>query len=106
MLRLRPSPTWNPIPASAATPPGIASAEAKTGACTRHFMSSRHRRESPPAIKAYLDKRLAEGRTRCGVRRCIKRYLARHICRTLNTLYGSATDKEHSSSVTFAPTIG
>lgn len=45
-----------------------------------------------PATKAYLDKRLAEGRTRREIRRCIKRYLARHVYRTLNTLYDHAPE--------------
>jgi len=58
-----------------------------------------------PATKAYLEKRLAEGRTRREVRRCIKRYLARHLYRTLNGLY-EAQSTGPSSSVTFAPTIG
>jgi transposase len=42
-----------------------------------------------PGTKAYLQKRLAEGRTRREIRRCIKRYLARHLYRTLNTLYAT-----------------
>ena len=32
----------------------------------------------------YAEKRRAEGRTTKEIRRCIKRYLARHIYRTLN----------------------
>lgn len=40
--------------------------------------------------KAYLERRLAEGRTRREIRRCIKRYLARHLYRTLNTLHETA----------------
>jgi len=42
-----------------------------------------------PGTKAYLEKRLAEGRSRREIRRCIKRYLARHLYRTLNTLYAA-----------------
>lgn len=57
------------------------------------------------ATKAYLEKRIAEGRSRREVRRCIKRYLARHLFRTLNALYGSGLERPASRS-TFAPTIG
>lgn len=42
-----------------------------------------------PGTKAYLQKRLAEGRSRREIRRCIKRYLARHLYRTLNALYAA-----------------
>lgn len=42
-----------------------------------------------PGTKAYLEKRLAEGRSRREIRRCIKRYLARHLYRTLNALYAT-----------------
>ena len=42
-----------------------------------------------PGTKAYLEKRLAEGRSRREIRRCIKRYLARHLYRTLNALYAA-----------------
>ena len=58
-----------------------------------------------PGTKAYLEKRLAEGRTRREVRRCIKRYLARHLYRTLNALYDEGTQRS-ASSFTLAPTIG
>ncbi|CAM5464755.1 Transposase OS=Leifsonia shinshuensis OX=150026 GN=HNR13_000021 PE=4 SV=1 [Leifsonia shinshuensis] len=42
-----------------------------------------------PGTKAYLEKRLAEGRSRREIRRSIKGYLARHLYRTLNTLYAA-----------------
>ncbi len=42
-----------------------------------------------PGTKAYLEKRLTEGRSRREIRRCIKRYLARHLYRTLNALYAA-----------------
>jgi transposase len=48
-----------------------------------------------PATRAYVQKRLAEGRTRREVRRCIKRYLARHLYRTLNALHGHASETVH-----------
>lgn len=38
-----------------------------------------------PATRAYVERRRAEGRTTKEIRRCLKRYLARHIYRTLNT---------------------
>lgn len=39
--------------------------------------------------RAYVERRLAEGRTRREIRRCLKRYLARNLYRTLNTLYAA-----------------
>ena len=56
------------------------------------------------ATKAYLEKRTAEGRSRREIRRCVKRYLARHLYRTLNALYSAAPD--NASNSTLAPTIG
>lgn len=55
-----------------------------------------------PGSKAYLKKRLAEGRTR----RCMKRYLARHPYRTLNTLKEHAPKNAVASGSTLAPTVG
>jgi hypothetical protein len=37
-----------------------------------------------PATIEYVEKRQAEGRTKKEIRRCVKRYLARRIYRTLN----------------------
>jgi transposase len=37
-----------------------------------------------PATRAYVERRRAEGRTTREIRRCLKRYLARHIYRVLN----------------------
>lgn len=54
-----------------------------------------------PGTKVYLEKRLAEGRTRREVRRCIKSYLYR----TLNALY-DASEQTRASGFTLAPTIG
>jgi transposase len=59
-----------------------------------------------PGTKAYLDRRVAEGRSRREVRRCIERYLARHLYRTLNALYDQASEKSSGSVFTLAPTIG
>lgn len=43
-----------------------------------------------PNTRAYTERRLADGRTHREIRRCIKRYLARHIYRTLNALHTPA----------------
>ncbi|MFC5264312.1 IS110 family transposase [Kribbella qitaiheensis] len=40
-----------------------------------------------PETRAYVEKRRAQGRTKKEIRRCLKRYLARQIYRTLNTLH-------------------
>ena len=37
-----------------------------------------------PETRAYVEKRRAEGRTNREIRRCLKRYLARHVYRALN----------------------
>jgi transposase len=40
-----------------------------------------------PNTRAYVERRRAEGRTIKEIRRCLKRYLARHLYRTLNALH-------------------
>lgn len=40
-----------------------------------------------PDTRAYVERRRAEGRTTKEIRRCLKRYLARQLFRTLNTLH-------------------
>ncbi|WBP95012.1 IS110 family transposase [Mycolicibacterium neoaurum] len=40
-----------------------------------------------PDTKAYVERRRAEGRTTKEIRRCLKRYLARHLYRTLENLH-------------------
>jgi hypothetical protein len=40
-------------------------------------------RNQPPTL-AYVQRRRAEGKTDKEIRRCIKRYLARHLYRTLS----------------------
>ena len=40
-----------------------------------------------PDTKAYVERRRAEGRTTEEIRRCLKRYLARHLYRTLERLH-------------------
>lgn len=44
-----------------------------------------------PQTRAYVEKRRAEGRTTREIRRCLKRYLARQLYRTLNTLHADTT---------------
>jgi hypothetical protein len=96
----------NPIPASS----GNTSRHRLNRGGDRRLNKALHyiaitRMSRDAGTKAYLERRIAEGRTRREVRRCIKRYLARHLFRTLNALYGSEPDGS-TSSVTFAPTIG
>jgi transposase len=45
-----------------------------------------------PATQAYVQRRRAEGRTDREIRRCIKRYIARHLYRTL-TSGGNSTPR-------------
>ncbi|MDP9906511.1 IS110 family transposase [Arthrobacter bambusae] len=47
-------------------------------------MVARSRMTFDPATVGYVEKRQAEGRTKKEIRRCVKRYLARRIYRTLN----------------------
>jgi transposase len=50
-----------------------------------HIIAVNRMRHDPRTI-AYVTKRRAQGRTDPEIRRCIKRYLARHLYRTLNQL--------------------
>jgi hypothetical protein len=43
---------------------------------------------SDPRTQAYLQRRLAEGKTLREIRRCVKRCLARHFYRTLRNYPG------------------
>jgi transposase len=77
---------------------GTAPLEASSGTTTRHRLSrlgdrqlnralhviavTRMRHHAP--TRAYADRRRAQGKTDREIRRCIKRYLARHLYRTLN----------------------
>ena len=40
-----------------------------------------------PATRAYMERRKSEGKSTREIRRCLKRYLARHLYRTLNALH-------------------
>lgn len=44
-----------------------------------------------PESRAYVDRRLAEGKTAKEIRRCLKRYIARQIFRTLNAAQAIAS---------------
>ena len=48
-----------------------------------HVIAVSRMRSHPPA-QAYMQRRRAEGKTDREIRRCIKRYLARHLYRALN----------------------
>ncbi len=37
--------------------------------------------------RAYIERRTAEGKTKREIRRCLKRYLSRHLYRSLNALH-------------------
>jgi transposase len=50
-----------------------------------HMVAVTRMRSHPPTL-AYVERRRAEGRTDKEIRRCVKRYLARHLFRTLNRL--------------------
>ena len=45
------------------------------------------RMRTDPATQAYIDRRLAEGKTAKEIRRCLKRYVARQIFRTLTAAH-------------------
>jgi transposase len=77
---------------------GAAPLPASSGATTRHRLSrlgdrqlnralhiiARTRMRDHAPTRAYADRRRAQGKTDREIRRCIKRYLARHLYRTLN----------------------
>jgi transposase len=77
---------------------GVAPIPASSGQTTRHRLSRGgdrqlnralhtvilHRRLHDPATKAYIARRIAEGKTSRDAVRLLKRYLARHLYRVLN----------------------
>jgi transposase len=76
---------------------GVAPVPASSGQTQRHRLSrggdrqlnralhtvALHRRQHDPATKNYIDKRIAEGKSRRDATRLLKRYLARHLYRLL-----------------------
>ena len=78
---------------------GVAPIPASSGQTTRHRLSRGgdrqlnralhtvilHRRLHDPATRDYIERRVAEGKTRRDATRLLKRYLARHLYRLLET---------------------
>jgi transposase len=76
---------------------GVAPVPASSGKTTRHRLSRGgdrqlnralhtvilHRRQHDPATRDYIERRIAEGKTRRDATRLLKRYLARHLYRLL-----------------------
>src|SRR5213592_531929 len=76
---------------------GVAPLPASSGQTTRHRLSRGgdrqlnralhtivlHRRQHDPATRAYIARRIAEGKSRRDATRLLKRYLARHLYRLL-----------------------
>jgi transposase len=76
---------------------GVAPVPASSGQTIRHRLSRGgdrqlnralhtiilQRRQHDPATQAYIDRRIAEGKTRREATRLLKRYLARHLYRLL-----------------------
>ena len=50
-----------------------------------HMVAVTRMRSHPPTL-AYMERRRSEGKTDKEIRRCVKRYIARHLFRTLNRL--------------------
>ncbi len=77
---------------------GVAPIPASSGQTIRHRLSRGgdrqlnralhtivlHRRQHDPATRDYIERRLAEGKSRRDATRLLKRYLARHLYRVLN----------------------
>jgi transposase len=78
----------SPIPASS----GNTTRHRLNRGCDRRLNRALHmatvtRMTHHPETRAYVERRRAEGRTTKGIRRCLKRYLARQIYRTLEALH-------------------
>jgi hypothetical protein len=65
--------------------PRLVPTDSVTGSSTAalHVIAVSRMRSHPPTL-AYLQRRRTEGKTDREIRRCIKRYLARHLYRALN----------------------
>lgn len=84
---------------------GVSPIPASSGNTTRHrlsrggdrklnralHMATVTRMARDPETRAYVEKRRAEGRTTKEIRRCLKRYLARQIYRSLESLHADPT---------------
>lgn len=78
---------------------GVAPIPASSGMTTRHRLNRRgdrhlncalhiiaiQRQRHDPATKTYIERRRAEGKTDREIRRCLKRYIARELYRTLES---------------------
>lgn len=78
---------------------GVAPIPASSGLTTRHRLNRRgdrnlncalhiiaiQRQRHDPATKAYIERRCSEGKTDREIRRCLNRYIARELYRTLET---------------------
>jgi transposase len=83
---------------------GTSPLEASSGQTTRHRLNrggdralnkaihtiARTRMRSDPATRAYLARRIAEGKSKREIRRCIKRYVARQLYRALTAAMAPA----------------
>ncbi|WP_422933301.1 IS110 family transposase [Sinomonas sp. P47F7] len=86
--------------AAFATMAGAAPLQASSGNTVRHRLNrsgdrqlnyaleviARVRMSNHTATRAYVERRVAEGRTRREIRRCLKRYIARQLFRSLNRI--------------------
>ena len=84
---------------------GVAPLPASSGLTTRHRLSRGgdrqlnralhtivlHRRQHDPATRAYIARRLAEGKTSRDATRILKRYLARHLYRVMQNTEAAMT---------------
>jgi len=79
---------------------GAAPPSASSGNTVRHWLNrggdrqlnraleiiARVRMSNHPATRAYVERRLSEGKTRREIRRCLRRYIARKLFRCLSRL--------------------
>ena len=84
---------------------GVSPVAASSGNTVRHRLNRRGDRRlnralhmaivtkmiHDPTTRAYTERRLADGKTTREIRRCLKRFLARHIYRSLNALHAAAS---------------
>lgn len=84
---------------------GVSPVAASSGNTVRHRLNRRGDRRlnralhmatvtkmiHDPVTREYIERRLADGKTTREIRRCLKRYLARHIYRSLNALHATAS---------------
>ena len=58
----------------------------------RHAVVAAKRMRSCPTTQAYVARRTAQGKTPKEIRRCLKRYIARQLYRTLTTSMAPAAE--------------